>query len=113
MQLVWVLFLTSEENSGLHAFFNSGGSGGMSGNARRNRRMDSGFAGESGYGAATGGISNRGISNLNSPINGGGYSGYAPAATDHTPQKIVPPARDDFHQSPPPSDEQAVKSRAK
>ncbi|OCF34531.1 SHO1 osmosensor [Kwoniella heveanensis CBS 569] len=119
VDLVWIIYLTSEEDSFFYNLLNSGGTGGLSGPS--NRRMGStrishrdstggyggGGAGEMGLGS--GGMS-RGISsnNMNMGIGGGGglggsgypSGGYAPAATEGTPQKATSVRNDYDQQSP-------------
>nr|XP_031859083.1 high osmolarity signaling protein SHO1 [Kwoniella shandongensis]KAA5526155.1 high osmolarity signaling protein SHO1 [Kwoniella shandongensis] len=119
VNLVWVLYLTSEEDTFFYNLLNSGGNGGLSSNNRRiggsMGRRDSattGFAGgEMGISGHSGGIS-RGISSNH--INGGGYpvGGYAPAATEGTPQK-APSVRDNYNQQSPGSEDGTYKHRAR
>ncbi|WRT65399.1 uncharacterized protein IL334_002342 [Kwoniella shivajii] len=124
VNLVWILYLTSEEDSFFYNILNSGGNGGLSGPSRRmgstpiaHRDSASGFGGGGGeMGLGGGGMHNmsRGISshNINGGGGGGGFSGggYAPAATEGTPQK-APSARNDYHS--PGGEEQEYKHRAK
>lgn len=72
-QLIWLLYLTSEEESPFYRIFTMGGNGGLSGYNRR-ARVES---------AATGfGES------VMPRQNGGGYGyGYQPTGVDSTPQK--------------------------
>ena len=74
VNLVWILFLTSEEESPFYRFLNLGGT--PTGNGRRTHS-------EHGYGEPV----------RQTPVYGGGpaFSGYAPTATDTTPQKIREP----------------------
>lgn len=112
VNLVWIIYLTSEEESFLHHLLNSAGNGGLSGFSRAPRRESAaafvgGENGISNYGGGGigGGIGGGYSSTPTRPINGSGYSGggYAPAATDSaTPQKA---AGAGFNNSPPASEE--------
>jgi len=126
VDLVWLLYLTSEEDSTFYRILTSGGTGGLSSPGRRSRtssrgaRRDSATAGlaggENGLG---GGISNMGMSrgiSSNNMNGGGGYpmGGYASAPVDTTPQKQHIQARDDYgNASPGGSDEMAYRHKAK
>ncbi|ORY27677.1 hypothetical protein BCR39DRAFT_224863 [Naematelia encephala] len=105
VDLVWILYLTSEEDTLFYNVLNAGGNGGLSSHSRRQARRDSAAAfagGETGIGNVSGYQS--------TPRINGSYSmGYAPAATDTTPQKNVTSYD---HATPPVSDEQ-YKHRAK
>lgn len=93
-KLVWIVYLTSEEDTFLYNILNSGGNGGLSNHNRRIgttvQRRDStpGYGGgEMGLGNSIGAMP-RGISS--NTVNSGGYGGgYAPAAMDGTPQKMT------------------------
>ncbi|WVQ83498.1 hypothetical protein IAT38_005639 [Cryptococcus sp. DSM 104549] len=137
VNLVWILYLTSEEDTYLYNLFNAGGNGGLSSNNRRvhsagagMHRRDSGaggYGGEMGSGLGGGmgggtlggmgggGGMTRGISS--NTMNGGGYAsgGYAPAATDGTPQKGGGAGGDVFGQSvgSPGGEETGYKYRAR
>nr|XP_019012367.1 SHO1 osmosensor [Kwoniella pini CBS 10737]OCF51148.1 SHO1 osmosensor [Kwoniella pini CBS 10737] len=132
VDLIWIIYLTSEEESFFYNLLNSGGNGGLSGNNRRmrsapvpHRDSTSGFGnsgGEMGTGGGLGGGAgmnnmSRGISSHS--INAGGYSGggitgggYAPAATEGTPQKVTS-ARNDYPAHSPGGEEPEYKHRAK
>ena len=93
LQLVWLLYLTSEEDSLFYRLLNSGSSAGLSGPSRRTRH-ESTFGHEAVLRPTSNGFSN-----------GGGYpmGGYATAPAAHdSPQKVNPLARE-F--SPPASEE--------
>ncbi|TYJ52388.1 hypothetical protein B9479_007006 [Cryptococcus floricola] len=134
VNLIWILYLTSEEDTLIYNLLNSRGNGGLS--THGNRRIGGGIArrdsdaysagmgngggrGELGMGGGMGGGTvgmgtgmSRGISSNN--VNGAsaGYGGgYAPAATDTTPQKQGPAAREYGAASPAMDD--PYKSRAK
>ncbi|WVQ63040.1 uncharacterized protein L199_001191 [Kwoniella botswanensis] len=129
VDLVWIIYLTSEEESFFYNLLNSGGTGGLSGPDRRMRsapiaRRDSvsGFGNGGGEMGIGGGMNNmsRGISSHSIggrgggigggyPV-GGGSGGYAPAATEGTPQKASS-ARNDY--ASPGGEEPEYKHRAK
>ena len=107
-QLLWILFLTSEEGTPFHTLLNIGGNGGLSSSNRRAIRRDStaGFANHGDAGVfggnmngasyAEGGGINAGTGYVPSARSGGhsmggnnGITGYAPAATETTPQRAV------------------------
>ncbi|EIW69197.1 hypothetical protein TREMEDRAFT_69025 [Tremella mesenterica DSM 1558] len=92
--LIWLLYLTSEEDSAFYRILNSAGNGGLSGPNRR-ARHESTFGHEAGVTPPGNGFSN-----------GGGYpmGGYANAASMDTPQKAAPLARE---YTPPASEERA------
>lgn len=84
-QLVWILYLTSEEDSLFYRLLTSGGNGGLSGYSRRRADSSAGFAGEPVM-----------------PRQNGTYNynmGYAPAATDNTPVK-QPSLRGNYDSGP-------------
>ncbi|WVW79691.1 hypothetical protein I302_101661 [Kwoniella bestiolae CBS 10118] len=127
VDLVWIIYLTSEEESFFYNLLNSGGTGGLSGPDRRMRSAPiahrdsvSGFGnggGEMGIGGGMGVNNNmsRGISSHSIgggyPVGGvGGTGGYAPAATEGTPQKASS-ARHDY--ASPGNEEPEYKHRAK
>ncbi|KGB78535.1 high osmolarity signaling protein SHO1 [Cryptococcus deuterogattii 99/473] len=101
VNLVWIVYLTSEEDTFLYNVLNSGGNGGLSGHNRRigtsvQRRDETpGYGGgEMGLGNSIGGMS-RGITS--NTINSGGYGGgYAPASMEGTPQKVTSVARNEY-----------------
>lgn len=115
---MWILYLTSEEDSFFYHVLNSMGNGGLSGYSRRGVRRGSGAAfagGETGLGASMGG----GISGANgfsAPVRNNGYSmggGYAPTATETTPQKVSAIREGYGHRSPVQTEEQQYKHRAR
>ncbi|WVN90518.1 uncharacterized protein L203_105754 [Cryptococcus depauperatus CBS 7841] len=96
VNLIWLLYLTSEQDTFIYSLLNSGGNGGLSGNRRIGgpvrRDSTAGYGGgEMGMGGSIGGMG-RGISSNN--MNGGGY---APAATEGTPQKASAVIRDNYN----------------
>ncbi|KIR25882.1 high osmolarity signaling protein SHO1 [Cryptococcus deuterogattii LA55] len=101
VNLVWIVYLTSEEDTFLYNVLNSGGNGGLSGHNRRigtsvQRRDETpGYGGgEMGLGNSIGGMS-RGITS--NTINSGGYGGgYAPASMEGTPQKVTSVTRNEY-----------------
>lgn len=100
-KLVWIVYLTSEEDTFFYNMLNSGGNGGLSNHSRRIgtavQRRDStpGYGGgEMGLGNSIGGMP-RGISS--NTMNSGGYGGgYSPAAMEGTPQKLTS-AREEYN----------------
>lgn len=100
-KLVWIVYLTSEEDTFLYNVLNSGGNGGLSSHNRRigtsvQRRDETpGYGGgEMGLGNSIGGMP-RGISS--NTINSGGYGGgYAPASMEGTPQKVTSVTRNEY-----------------
>lgn len=97
-KLVWLLYLTSEEDSTFYRLLNAGGNGGLSSNTRRSRKRESAAAFSSGnahengigggVGSGYGGAS--GTPRTATGLNGnGGYpmGGYANAGVDTTPVK--------------------------
>ncbi|CAD6581905.1 MAG: Transmembrane osmosensor [Tremellales sp. Tagirdzhanova-0007] len=110
--LVWILYLTSEEDSIFYQILNARGNGGLSSYSRSGARRESTAAfanGEGGQGG--GGIS--GPAFAATPRNNG-YSmdGYAPAGTETTPQKLNV-ARDGYGQHSPAESEEQYKHRAR
>ncbi|KAK4690050.1 SHO1 osmosensor, partial [Tremellales sp. Uapishka_1] len=107
-QIIWVLYLTSEEDSTIYHLLTAGGTGGLAGPSRRNRgsmhvgRRDSASAalaggGENGIGGGGGMGMSRPSGNMNN--GGGGYpmGGYSSAPIDTTPQKTqVTAVRGDY-----------------
>ncbi|OXB33523.1 SHO1 osmosensor [Cryptococcus neoformans] len=101
VNLVWIVYLTSEEDTFFYNMLNSGGNGGLSNHSRRIgtavQRRDStpGYGGgEMGLGNSIGGMP-RGISS--NTMNSGGYGGgYSPAAMEGTPQKLTS-AREEYN----------------
>lgn len=101
VNLVWIVYLTSEEDTFLYNVLNSGGNGGLSSHNRRigtsvQRRDETpGYGGgEMGLGNSIGGMP-RGISS--NTINSGGYGGgYAPASMEGTPQKVTSVTRNEY-----------------
>ncbi|OCF58360.1 SHO1 osmosensor [Kwoniella mangroviensis CBS 10435] len=128
VDLVWIIYLTSEEESFFYNLLNSGGTAGLSGPDRRMRSAPiphrdsvSGFGnggGEMGIGGMNNmsrGISSHSIGGGGGGIGGGypvggGSGGYAPAATEGTPQKASS-ARHDY--ASPGGEEPEYKHRAK
>jgi SHO1 osmosensor len=122
-QLVWILYLTSEEGTPFHRLLNAGGNGGMSNLTRRGPRREStaAFATHSETGLGGGVPVGSGTGYSAPPRSNGGYPmggtmggtgmGYAPAATDTTPQKSV--ARDSYRNQSPPLTDNHYKHRAK
>ncbi|WWC87567.1 uncharacterized protein L201_002457 [Kwoniella dendrophila CBS 6074] len=136
IDIIWIVYLTSEEDSFFYNLLNSGGNGGLSATSRRmhsapvaHRDSVSGFGnsgGEMGIGGIGGGIHNnnnmaRGISShsIDAGGIGGGYStggiggggGYVPTATEGTPQKAKSISRNNY--SPGGGEEPEYKHRAK
>jgi SHO1 osmosensor len=112
-QLVWLLYLTSEEDTFLYRLLTIGGTGGLSAHSRTPRRT-SGAAysgGESGMGGGMqGGYASTPRLNGGTYGLGGGAGGYAPAET--TPQKMTG-LRDDFSHPSPAQSEDRFKQKAK
>ena len=117
-QLVWLLYLTSEEDSTFYRLLNAGGNGGLAGNARRNRKRESAaaFSGNE-NGLASAGYGNttpRGMSGMNGGGSGGyPMGGYANAGVDTTPVKNT--GMPEFSTSPGPNEmpNSAATQRAK
>ncbi|WVQ77788.1 hypothetical protein IAR50_007478 [Cryptococcus sp. DSM 104548] len=136
VNLIWILYLTSEEDTLIYNLLNSRGNGGLS--THSNRRIGGGVArrdsdaysggmnngggrGELGLGGGIGGGSvglgggmSRGISSNNMNGTSAGYGGgYAPAATDTTPQKQGPAGGAREYGAASPGVDDPYKSRAK
>jgi SHO1 osmosensor len=78
-QLIWILYLTSEEDSPFYRMFTAAGNGGLSGYNRRARVEST----ATGFGESP-------MPRQNGSGYGGGY-GYTPAGVDTTPQKAPRP----------------------
>jgi len=110
-QLVWILYLTSEEDSLFYHLLNSAGNGGLSGYSRRGARRDSTPAFAGGETGMIGGISGNGFS-ATPRNNGYSVGGYAPTATETTPQKATA-IRDGYGNHLPAESEEQYKHRAR
>lgn len=116
-QLVWLLYLTSEEDSTFYRLLNAGGNGGLAGNSHRSQKRQSAaaFSGNE-NGISSGGFGNtpRAASGMHgstgTPVGGGGYpmGGYANAGVDTTPVKSGPMV--DFNNNSPGPNDMPVSS---
>ena len=105
-QLIWVLYLTSEEGTPFYQILTAGGTGGLSGHSRSTRRHSN-----AGFSGADNDVSNNGGYSATPRMNGGyAMGGYTPA--DTTPQKMTT-TRDDFSAASPADMEDRYKQKAK
>lgn len=120
IQLVWLLYLTSEEDSTFYRLLNAGGNGGLAGNSHRSQKRQSAAAftgNETGISSAGFGNTPRATSGINGsgigggPAGGGGgypMGGYANAGVDTTPVKSGPMV--DFNNNSPGPNDMPVSS---